>query len=152
MRGCRDARCTPRWQRWIFLALAALVLLALHAGRRRAVGPSHRSTPTLDGELGLPGLRAPVDDPPRDAIGTAGRPWREPASMSRVGLGFVHAQERFFSRMDLTRRSAAGELSALFGRSSRSSATWHAGCTGCARGSRPVSRHWSEADRTLLQA
>ena len=29
-------------------------------------------------------------------------------------LGYVHAQERFFE-MDLMRRSAAGELAALFG-------------------------------------
>jgi len=32
------------------------------------------------------------------------------------GLGFLHAQERFF-QMDLCRRAAAGELSELFGRS-----------------------------------
>lgn len=31
-----------------------------------------------------------------------------------VGLGFVHAQERFF-QMDLLRRNAAGELASLFG-------------------------------------
>lgn len=35
-------------------------------------------------------------------------------SDAAYGLGFAHAQDRFF-QMDLTRRSAAGELAALFG-------------------------------------
>lgn len=35
-------------------------------------------------------------------------------SNAAYGLGFAHAQDRFF-QMDLTRRSAAGELAELFG-------------------------------------
>jgi penicillin amidase len=66
----------------------------------------------LDGELTLSGLSAPVAVE-RDALGVATITAANEADAARA-LGFVHAQERYFE-MDLLRRSAAGELSALFG-------------------------------------
>ncbi|MGH8053427.1 MAG: penicillin acylase family protein [Stenotrophomonas sp.] len=66
----------------------------------------------LDGELVLPGLSAPVSID-RDANGVLSVEAANEADMARA-LGYVHAQERFFE-MDLMRRSAAGELSELFG-------------------------------------
>jgi len=66
----------------------------------------------LDGELALPGLSAPVSID-RDANGVLTVDAANEADMARA-LGYVHAQERFFE-MDLMRRSAAGELSELFG-------------------------------------
>ncbi|WP_263572672.1 penicillin acylase family protein [Roseateles oligotrophus] len=70
------------------------------------------SLPQLDGSITLPGLNAPLSLE-RDALGTAVLRGENRPDLAR-GLGFLHAQERFFE-MDLTRRSAAGELSALFG-------------------------------------
>jgi penicillin amidase len=60
----------------------------------------------------MAGLVAPVTIR-RDALGTAVLHGASRLDVARA-LGFVHAQERFFE-MDLARRSAAGELSALFG-------------------------------------
>ena len=92
----------------LLLALIAFVLLLALA----AYGLLRASLPTLHGELPLPGLQDEVDIE-RDGNGTvtvrAGN-----ALDSARALGFVHAQERYFE-MDLLRRSAAGELSALFG-------------------------------------
>ncbi|MCD9086415.1 penicillin acylase family protein [Stenotrophomonas sp. SY1] len=68
----------------------------------------------LDGELALPGLSAPVSVD-RDSNGMLTVQAANEADMARA-LGYVHAQERFFE-MDLMRRSAAGELSELFGES-----------------------------------
>jgi penicillin amidase len=101
----------PRWFRWAGAALAvlaALVLLVVGV----ALLAVHRSVPTLDGSLRLAGLRAPVTIR-RDALGIAVLQGSDRLDVARA-LGFVHAQERFFE-MDLARRSAAGELAALFG-------------------------------------
>jgi len=68
--------------------------------------------PALDGELALPGLSAPVQVQ-RDALGVVTIQAANPLDAARA-LGYVHGQERFFE-MDLLRRSAAGELSELFG-------------------------------------
>ena len=92
----------------ISLAIVALFALLVIA----ALWEVHRSVPTLDGEVRLPRWGAPVTVS-RDALGTAVVKGADRLDVAR-GLGFVHAQERFFE-MDLTRRSAAGELSALFG-------------------------------------
>ena len=70
------------------------------------------SLANLDGEVTLPGLSAPATIE-RDALGTATVQAADEVDAARA-LGFVHAQERFFE-MDLLRRSAAGELSVLFG-------------------------------------
>lgn len=71
-----------------------------------------QSLPLLDGSRTEPELQAPVTLL-RDSQGIL-----EIAGEHRTdiafGLGFVHAQERFF-QMDLQRRNAAGELSELFG-------------------------------------
>ncbi len=66
----------------------------------------------LDGKLVLPGLSAPVSVE-RDGNGTVTVQATNEIDMART-LGYVHAQERYFE-MDLMRRSAAGELSELFG-------------------------------------
>lgn len=70
------------------------------------------SLPQLDGSHRLAGLGAAVTVT-RDALGT---PTINAATrLDQVrALGFLHAQERYF-QMDLQRRAAAGELSALFG-------------------------------------
>lgn len=88
--------------------LLALALLAVLAGWWAMRG----SLASLDGELALPGLSAPVTVE-RDALGSATIHATNETDAARA-LGYVHAQERFFE-MDLLRRSAAGELSELFG-------------------------------------
>jgi penicillin amidase len=89
------------------LLLAALLLLVL-AGWWLLRG----SLPALDGELALPCLSAPVTVS-RDALGVVTIDAANAVDAARA-LGYVHAQERYFE-MDLMRRSAAGELAALFG-------------------------------------
>lgn len=71
------------------------------------------SLPQLDGERDAPGTPTPVTVE-RDALGTPTVSGADRAALA-YGLGFVHAQDRFF-QMDLARRLAAGELSELFGR------------------------------------
>ena len=66
----------------------------------------------LDGERGVAGLENPVRIE-RDAEGVV-TVNADSAEDAAFGLGFVHAQERFFE-MDLLRRRSAGELSALVG-------------------------------------
>ncbi len=70
------------------------------------------SIPAYDGEVTVAGLSAPVTVE-RDALGVVTVRSADEFDEARA-LGFVHAQERFF-QMDLLRRSAAGELAALFG-------------------------------------
>lgn len=70
------------------------------------------SLPQLEGDLVLAGLSAPVNVQ-RDALGTVTIDAANEADAMRA-LGYVHAQERYFE-MDLMRRTAAGELAALFG-------------------------------------
>lgn len=91
-----------------FIALATLLLFALFVLWWLLRG----SLPTLEGELALPGLSAPVSVE-RDAHGRVTVSAANELDMARA-LGFVHGQERFFE-MDLARRVAAGELAALFG-------------------------------------
>ncbi len=93
---------------WTLAAILALLALLVAI----ALWEVHRSVPTLDGQARVPGLQATVAIR-RDALGIAVVQGANRLDVAR-GLGFVHAQERFFE-MDLTRRSAAGELSALFG-------------------------------------
>ena len=92
------------------LTLVLLVLLSL--GTCVAWFAVRASLAQLDGELSLPGLSAPVDVE-RDALGEATIHASNQVDAARA-LGYVHGQERFFE-MDLLRRSAAGELSELFG-------------------------------------
>ena len=101
-------RTTARLIAWTLLALLALAVLLVVI----ALWEVHRSVPTLDAQVRVPGLQANVTVS-RDMRGTAVVKGANRLDVAR-GLGFVHAQERFFE-MDLTRRSAAGELSELFG-------------------------------------
>jgi len=97
-----------RFIAWLFAVLMVLALAAALVALWMARG----SLAQLDGQAALPGLSAPVDVQ-RDALGTATVDAANEADAARA-LGFLHAQERYFE-MDLLRRSAAGELSALFG-------------------------------------
>ncbi|MHB8570301.1 MAG: penicillin acylase family protein [Metallibacterium sp.] len=100
-----------RWRRrlgWSAAALLALLLLAFAAAWLLLAG----SRPRLDGRQTLTGLAAPVQVQ-RDALGVARISARNRTDLA-YALGFVHGQERFFE-MDLMRRVAAGELSALIG-------------------------------------
>lgn len=97
-----------KWIRRGLLALLAMALLLVLGGWLALRG----SVPTYDGSLALPGLSAPVSVK-RDARGMVDIEAANELDMARA-LGFVHGQERFFE-MDLTRRVAAGELSALVG-------------------------------------
>jgi len=92
-------------------ALAALVLAGAWAGLafRRAL---RASLPQADGQRVLAGLVHPVTIG-RDARGVPTIRGEGRNDVAR-GLGFVHAQERFF-QMDLQRRLAAGELAELLG-------------------------------------
>ena len=88
------------------LLAAALVCLAAAGLALRA------SRPTIDGRGELPGLAADVTVE-RDAAGVPTLTAHDRADLARA-LGYVHGQDRFF-QMDLLRRAAAGELSALLG-------------------------------------
>ncbi|MBN9279410.1 MAG: penicillin acylase family protein, partial [Hyphomicrobium sp.] len=92
-------------------ALLGVVVLAL-IGALAAWQGLRGSLARLEGEVALPGLSSPVTIS-RDALGVVTIEAGSEADVVRA-LGFVHAQERFFE-MDLARRSAAGELSALLG-------------------------------------
>ncbi len=70
------------------------------------------SLPQLDGRVTVSGLQAEVAVL-RDAQGVPAIRGNSRLDVARA-LGYVHAQERFF-QMDLLRRRAAGELSALVG-------------------------------------
>src|SRR5262245_61572105 len=102
-----------RWRLWK-VGLTFAIFLALGAGavalwaRAQLTG----SLPVLGGNVHLEGLSAPVIVT-RDALGI---PTVRGASREDVAraTGFLHAQDRFF-QMDLARRRAAGELSALVG-------------------------------------
>jgi penicillin G amidase len=98
--------CSARLRR-VGLALLG-VLLAIVVALYLTV---RASLPQLDGTLSLT-LDAPVTVG-RDALGTA-IITAQSRGDAYFAQGFVHAQERFFE-MDLTRRSAAGELAELFG-------------------------------------
>jgi len=97
-----------RTWRWILGVLVAIVLLAVLVLWLLLRG----SLAELDGERPLPGLAIKVTVE-RDALGVVTITAGNKADALRA-LGRVHAQERYFE-MDLMRRSAAGELSALFG-------------------------------------
>jgi penicillin G amidase len=89
----------------VLLALIILLVIAVYFTLRA-------SLPMLDGYVALNKLGSPVTVT-RDANGTAAITAGNTIDAMRA-LGFIHAQERFFE-MDLTRRAAAGELSALLG-------------------------------------
>ncbi|MES2859170.1 MAG: penicillin acylase family protein [Pseudomonadota bacterium] len=97
-----------RWFKRGSLALLVVLGLALLA----AIGALRGSLPALEGERPLTGLLEAATVT-RDANGTVTIDAASEADAMRA-LGYVHAQERYFE-MDLLRRTAAGELAALFG-------------------------------------
>jgi penicillin amidase len=96
------------WTRRIAFGLLALLLMAALAAWLALRG----SLPTLDGEATLPDLSGTATVQ-RDANGVVTIDAASETDALRA-LGYVHAQERYFE-MDLLRRTAAGELAALFG-------------------------------------
>lgn len=97
--------------RWL-KRIALLLLLLLLGGALTGWWLLRGSLPQLDGEMALDGPSAPVAIQ-RDKLGVVTIDAANEADAMRA-LGYVHAQERYFE-MDLMRRSAAGELSELFG-------------------------------------
>ncbi len=91
---------------------ALVVLLLIVAAFGTGWWLLHGSVATMDGTRPLAGLSAPVRIE-RDALGVVTIHAANEIDAMRA-LGYVHAQEHFFE-MDLLRRSAAGELSELFG-------------------------------------
>ncbi len=102
----------PRWIRVGAWTLAIAIPMMLAAGIGVGWWLLHGSLARLDGTRDLSGLSAPVQVD-RDALGVVTIHAGNQLDALRA-LGYVHAQERFFE-MDLMRRSAAGELSELFG-------------------------------------
>src|SRR5579875_2453913 len=98
-----------RWLRRVVITLLIVAVIALALGWRLLAG----SRPQLNGTLALNGLSAPVTVV-RDANGVPTLDARNRRDLA-FALGFLHGQERFF-QMDLLRRNAAGELSALVGK------------------------------------
>ncbi|MCC5024002.1 MAG: penicillin acylase family protein [Candidatus Synoicihabitans palmerolidicus] len=97
--------------RWFGLILCAVCLLLL-AAFAWAWTRVKNSLPPLEGELPLADLSAPATLA-RDDQGIVTIKAATQADAIRA-LGFAHGQDRFF-QMDLLRRRAAGELSALLG-------------------------------------
>jgi penicillin G amidase len=98
-------RSVLKWLSILILVLIVAVPLLIYSALRG-------SLPELEGELSLTGLSAPASIQ-RDADGTVTIDAANELDAVRA-MGFIHGQERFFE-MDLMRRDAAGELSALFG-------------------------------------
>ncbi|HEY9105763.1 MAG TPA: penicillin acylase family protein [Roseateles sp.] len=97
--------------RWLKRILGGLLLLLLLIGLGLWL-TLRASLAQLDGERAVGTLGAPAEVQ-RDARGYVTVTAENRLDVART-LGFVHAQERFF-QMDLMRRNAAGELSALVG-------------------------------------
>jgi penicillin G amidase len=108
-------RRLPVWAR-IAAGLAISLLIVVVVGVAASVawlkGAMREQLPTLDGELRLPGLSAPVLVR-RDEHGI---PHIQAANMDDLleAQGFVVAQDRLW-QMDMARRAAAGELAELLG-------------------------------------
>ena len=96
---------------WLKRILAALLLLVVLIALTLWL-TLRASLAQLDGDRAVPALSAPAELQ-RDARGYLTITAENRLDTARA-LGFVHAQERYF-QMDLMRRNAAGELSALVG-------------------------------------
>ncbi len=103
----KNGRTGRVWRSALIGLLAVLVLLFAYVA-----WVFEGSLPTLDGQVPIAGLKAPVEIL-RDAAGVPTLAAANRLDLAR-GLGFLHGQERFF-QMDLLRRAGAGELSALVG-------------------------------------
>jgi penicillin amidase len=91
---------------------AAIVIAATMAAAAAAWMGLRGSLPVIDGTAPVTGLGANVLVE-RDAAGVPTITAQSRTDLARA-LGFVHGQDRYF-QMDLLRRAAAGELSALLG-------------------------------------
>lgn len=109
--GRRPRRWLRRVGKTLAILLGLLVVILL-AGGLWLRSEIRSSLPQLDGERAIPGLAAPVTIE-RDGQGVPTIRAANRRDVARA-LGFLHGQDRFF-QMDLMRRSAAGELSELFG-------------------------------------
>src|ERR1700730_16071807 len=100
-----------RYFGWMMILLCAAVVMVI-AAAVAGWAVLRGSLPQLDGTHAASILSAPVTIE-RDALGvtTLHGSTRDDVAW---GTGFVHAQDRFF-QMDLLRRLAAGEGSALIG-------------------------------------
>ncbi|HZF09457.1 MAG TPA: penicillin acylase family protein [Thermoanaerobaculia bacterium] len=98
--------------RRIGLVLVVLVVVALLVGGLWLRSRMQASLPQVEGTRALPGLAAAVTIE-RDALGVPTVRGANRLDVAR-GLGFLHAQERFF-QMDLLRHRAAGELAEILG-------------------------------------
>jgi len=101
--------------RRLFRALIIVLALLLVAGAAAGLwirGQLRASLAQLDGTARLPDLASPVTVT-RDNLGVPTITGASRTDVARA-TGFLHAQDRFF-QMDLARRRAAGELSALVG-------------------------------------
>ncbi len=94
------------------VTLLALTLLLTIGGGCYLRSTLRASLPVLEGQRTATALAAPVTIA-RDALGVPTLTGGSRADVA-LALGFLHAQDRFF-QMDLQRRQAAGELSALVG-------------------------------------
>ena len=93
---------------WSVAVVISLVVVTISTG----YFTMRASLPKLDGDIPAVGFKSAVNVT-RDNQGTVNITANDALDAMRA-VGFVHAQERFFE-MDLARRSAAGELSALLG-------------------------------------
>jgi penicillin amidase len=127
--------------------LSVLLLLAVLAGgwfyfRMRA------SLPRLDGSAVVGGLSASLTIE-RDHLGVPTVRGANRADVSR-GLGWLHAQDRFF-QMDTLRRHAAGELAELFGEAALPLDRGNR-LHGFRRAAQEILARLSPAQRTLVEA
>ena len=97
----------------LLASVLSLLLLVLILAAGGLWWLTRRSLPEIDGTAALPGLAAAVVVD-RDGAGVPTIRGATRADVAR-GLGYVHAQDRFF-QMDLLRRRSAGELAEIFGK------------------------------------
>ncbi|MGS1003556.1 penicillin acylase family protein [Burkholderia glumae] len=97
---------------WWLKMLASLVVLTVALAAAGMFLFLRASLPQLDGEIRAPGLGGPVTAT-RDALGVPTVTARDRFDLA-YGIGYLHAQDRFF-QMDYLRRSGAGELAELVG-------------------------------------
>ena len=100
-----------RLLRAVLIVVGILLFIGISGGVW-AYSRLRASLPQLDATRQVAGLSAPVRIT-RDALGVPMIRGRSRVDVARA-TGFLHGQERFF-QMDLARRRAAGELSALVG-------------------------------------
>ena len=128
----------------LLISLLAIIVIAAVVIRQIVAG----SLPQLDGDIAISGLSADVTIR-RDAVGIP-----TISAANRVDLsfatGFVHGQDRFF-QMDLSRRSAAGELAELFGAAAVSTDKRNRLHRFRAR-SQEVLKHLTEQEQAILSA